>query len=111
MILPFDGARFRDTSVTDRPGDWGELYDRTLRQVIRIGDVITESAPPDREPYAFANDRILDEAVRIAAIYGEHPSAVVVWDGEDYGDGDLTASFAAIATAKGIDVVHVSTLE
>jgi hypothetical protein len=111
VILPFDGVRFRETSVTDRPGDWGELYDRTLQEISRIGDVVTESAPPDREPYAFANDRILEEALRIAAIEGKEPAAVVVWDGEDYGSGDLSASFAAVARSKGIDVVQVSTLE
>jgi hypothetical protein len=36
---------------------------------------------------------------------------VVVWDGEDYGSGDLSASFAAVARSKGIDVLQVSTLE
>jgi hypothetical protein len=111
VILPFEAARFRDTSVTDRPGDWAKLYDRTLEEVTRTGDVVTESAPADCEPYAFANDCILEEAARIAAMSGEHPSAVVVWDGEAYGAGDLSASFAAAARSKGMNVLQVSTLE
>jgi hypothetical protein len=111
VILPFDGGRFRDTSVTDRPGDWGGLYDRTLQDITRSGDVVTESAPPNCEPYVFANDRILNEAVRLAAVSGESAAAVVVWDGEDYGAGDLTASFAAAARSRGMNVLQVSTLE
>lgn len=30
VILPFERGRFRETSVTDRPGDWGTLYDEIL---------------------------------------------------------------------------------
>src|SRR5882672_10452911 len=26
VILPFERRRFRETSVTDRPGEWGRLY-------------------------------------------------------------------------------------
>jgi hypothetical protein len=31
IVLPFDRARFRMTSVVDRPGDWGALFDRERR--------------------------------------------------------------------------------
>ena len=30
IILPFDHNEFRSTSVTDRPGNWGPLYDAVL---------------------------------------------------------------------------------
>src|SRR5688500_11638506 len=30
VILPFERDRFRETSVTDRPGDWGQAYERLL---------------------------------------------------------------------------------
>jgi hypothetical protein len=30
VILPLERERFRDTSVTDRPGEWGPLYDQVL---------------------------------------------------------------------------------
>src|SRR5262245_15369924 len=33
IVLPFDRARFRATSVIDRPGDWGRLYDRILAEL------------------------------------------------------------------------------
>lgn len=33
VLLPFARALFRETSVADRPGDWGERYDRVLNEV------------------------------------------------------------------------------
>src|SRR5438067_9574049 len=33
LVLPFSAARFRATSVVDRPGDWGPVYDEVVRAV------------------------------------------------------------------------------
>src|SRR6185437_8645876 len=44
VILPFERGRFRDSSVTDRPGDWGALYDRILDEVQALNDLSIE--PP-----------------------------------------------------------------
>ena len=45
MILPFEPARFRETSVVDRPGDWGRIYDRILGEVAREeGVMVLEDA-------------------------------------------------------------------
>src|SRR5437879_1306075 len=30
IVLPFQPKRFRETSVTDRPGDWGSVFDRLV---------------------------------------------------------------------------------
>src|SRR5438270_205679 len=30
VVLPIERARFRESSVVDRPGDWGPLFDRVL---------------------------------------------------------------------------------
>lgn len=111
MVLPFDRDRFRESSVTDRPGDWGEMYERILDEVARTGDLVTESMQPGSEAYADANTRIVEESERIARAGGERPRAVVVWDGESYGNGDFSAAFAATARQKGWTVVQVSTLE
>ena len=40
IVLPFDPARFRQTSVTDRPGDWGPTYDRLVETARREGDLV-----------------------------------------------------------------------
>src|SRR5689334_21576201 len=30
IVLPFDRERFRETSVVDRPGNWGPIFDRHM---------------------------------------------------------------------------------
>jgi len=39
IVLPFKREKFRETSVTDRPGEWGSLYDRILDEVQKAGDL------------------------------------------------------------------------
>ena len=63
VILPFERSRFRETSVTDRPGDWGLLYDYILDAVEAAGDLVVLECGSDDEAYAAANRAILDEAV------------------------------------------------
>lgn len=111
VILPFDRARFRETSVTDRPGDWSALYERILGAVEAAGDLVMAAAPPDRDPYEFAGDRILEEAGQIAAGSGEPEAVVVVWDGTPRGAHDATQHLVEAAEKKGLAVLPVSTLE
>jgi hypothetical protein len=111
VILPFDRVRFRDSSVTDRQGNWGILYDRILDEVERAGDLLIEALPVAQAAYAWANGRILEEAECLAADSGESPRAIVVWEGNAGKPGDLTLDFAAAAKARGLTVLYVSTLE
>jgi hypothetical protein len=111
VILPFDRARFRETSVTDRPGDWGKLFDWMLDEVDAAGGLMVAAAPAGRDPYAFVNDRMLEEAGRLAGGSDQNQIAVVVWDGASYGPDDLTGLFAATAAARGMRVCYVSTAE
>jgi hypothetical protein len=39
IVLPFDKATFRASSVVDRGGDWGERYDRVVSEVEGQGDL------------------------------------------------------------------------
>jgi hypothetical protein len=48
VILPFERRRFRETSVTDRPGDWGPLYDQVIGSG---GDLVILRNEPDDEAY------------------------------------------------------------
>jgi hypothetical protein len=41
---------------------------------------------------------------------GREPTAIVVWEGESRGEGDMTARFAMLAAASGMRVVEVATL-
>ena len=112
IVLPFEAARFRDTSVTDRPGEWGAEFDRLVARAQAAGDlVVLPGAGEGTAAYAAANAAILDEAERLADSLGLAPRAVIVWDGAPRGPGDLTAGFAAAARARGWEVAEVGTGE
>jgi hypothetical protein len=112
IILPFERARFRRTSVVDRPGDCGALFDRILDEVAERDDVVTiaGNAQDDGAAYLAASEAILREAVRLAEERHEPAAAIVVWEGRSRGADDLTDAFRASATARGLAVFEVSTL-
>ena len=104
VVLPFDATKFRETSVTDRPGDWGPIFDRLVEAALRVGDlVVLEDAGEGGAAYAAANTRIIEEA---AAMPGAR-SAVIVWEGRPRGDDDATAEFADEARRSGLNVEEV----
>jgi hypothetical protein len=122
VVLPFGPERFRETSVVDRPGEWGPLYDRVIEAVTRAGDlVVLEDAGEGGAAYAAANERILDEALLLAgiAIAPDHEVievvppetalAVMVWEGRSRGDDDATERFATSARQRGLTVEEVAT--
>ena len=39
IVLPFSPRQFRETSVTDRPGDWGPFFDRLVEAAKVAGDL------------------------------------------------------------------------
>jgi hypothetical protein len=109
-VLPFDEARFRQTSVVDRPGEWGALFDRVVRELRETGDlVIPPGIDAAADPYLAANGRILDEAQALARETRDDLLAILVWDGESRGEGDVTEAFAADARRRGLRVLEVST--
>jgi hypothetical protein len=112
IVLPFEAARFRDTSVTDRPGAWGVEFDRLVARAEAAGDlVVLEGAGEGSAAYAAANRAILGEAEPLAEVLGAGLVAVIVWDGAPRGSGDLTEAFAAAARARGWEVAEVGTGE
>jgi hypothetical protein len=112
VILPFDPDRFRATSVVDRPGDWGPLYDRLMNSIASSGDLIVSSAGvAEKSPYAAVNRLILDEAEALAKPLDQRAIAVQVWDGQSRDDDDLTKSFGDDAMQRGMEVLTVSTVD
>jgi hypothetical protein len=109
VVLPFERHRFRGSSVTDRPGDWGSSFDLVVDDVTARGDLVVLEGPDGDEAYAAANGRILDEALRLAAS-PQDAAAVLVWEGASRGAGDLTAAFGDGAAARGLRVVHIKTV-
>ena len=110
MILPFERSRFRETSVTDRPGDWGLLYDYILDAVEAAGDLVVLECGSDDEAYAAANRAILDEAVTLGKDVHQPVDAVLIWNGASRGDGDLTENFAVEARKRGLTVTEILTV-
>jgi hypothetical protein len=111
VILPFSRDTFRATSVTDRPGEWGAVYDRVLAELHWMGDVVAlEGHGEGTETYLAANDAILEHAAALAPPSSAEAVAVVVWEGGSRGEDDITASFAEEARKRGLRVVEVKTL-
>lgn len=118
IVLPFEQNRFRETSVIDRPGEWGALFDRIIKEVEEAGDiVILGDEGEDEAIFTIANRTILDEAL-ILARQASHDKgkqsansvlAVLVWDGQSRGEGDLTVDFAEQARARGLAVIEIAT--
>jgi hypothetical protein len=113
VVLAFERQRFRRTSVIDRPGAWGPLYDRIIKIADASGDLVElTGAPDDESSYIAANRVMLDEAERLAdeADAAERLVAFLLWDRVDRGPADMTAQFGTEARARGFTVVEISTL-
>lgn len=106
LVLPFEKARFRETSVTDRPGDWGPTFDRLVSSV-SPGDIRVGKARTDDDAYVQVNEAILDLAQEVAK--DDKVVAVVAWDGRRR-DGDITGAFVDAARRRGIRLVAISTV-
>ena len=111
MVLPFGRDAFRGSSVTDRPGDWGPVYDRVLAELDPTGDVVTLAGHVTGDTaYAAANDAILDEAETLARQGATDVVALLVWEGAPRDGADMTAGFGEAARKRGYRVEHVKTL-
>jgi hypothetical protein len=109
IVLPFAPDQFRSSSVTDRPGDWGPIYDRQVRLARDAGRLIAHDHPQaDDATYARANEDILDAAERFAA--GHELHAVIAWEGNARAGTDITHAFADSARTRGMQVHEVLTV-
>jgi hypothetical protein len=98
IVLPFAAPRFRETSVTDRPGDWGPRFDRQIASVAAAADLVTlKVAGKDEVAYAAANKAIVSEAIGLAP----RRIALLVWEGSARADSDATADFGSLAREAG----------
>jgi len=109
VVLPFDRKKFRITSVIDRPGDWGALYDKLLDEVVKSGDLLVIPEKSEDEAYTDVNHAIVDEALALRQSLGHPVIGVLVWDGKSRGEQDFTQEFGVYARTKGITVVEIMT--
>lgn len=109
VVLPFDRATFRSTSVVDRPGDWGPLFDRIVSEIDHQGGLEVGSGDPDDpEVYLRANERIVSRALELANVSPR--ISVVVWEGAPRGTDDVTDDFRRRAEQAGFESRFVLTL-
>ncbi len=111
VILPFGREKFRNTSVTDRPGDWSELYDEICDEAEREGNlIILEGFENDEEKaYRAVTAELFKHAEHLRS-EKEQILAVAVWEGKAKNEKDETASFIEQAKAKNIKVEEISTV-
>jgi hypothetical protein len=119
VILPASRRKFRLTSVVDRPGDWGEIFDRQMDLAEREGAVhrVKSVKASNYDGYVSVLKVILDQATGCAnrtrkgdpADVPGRITALVVWDGQSYGDQDMTAAFLQQARDRSLSVREVFT--
>jgi hypothetical protein len=111
VVLPFDKATFRASSVVDRGGDWGERYDRIISEVEGQGDLVEFAHDKDDgQTYFTGNLEILDQAQLLAQELKTGAAALVVWNGELRGVDDVTGHFKQEALARGMEAREVLTV-
>lgn len=107
ILLPSDPEAFRASSVTDRPGNWGELYSNAIRtskvQVLKV--------PEGQQGYLETNLKLLDRAQDLAKQNHTSVNALVVWNQESRGPDDVTAHFLEQAKLRRIPVLEISTID
>ncbi len=106
VLLPSPPEQFRKSSVIDRPGDWGALYDEALKsskvEVLKLSD--------GQEGYLQTNLKLLDRAEALAREHNTSTTALVIWNEQSRGPDDVTAHFLEQAKLRKIPVLEVSTL-
>ncbi len=116
LVLPGAPALFRERSVTDRPGNWGPLFDGLVEESRRLGGLVELEALSDQRPQTMAyldvNDAIIEQALALAAREPrDDVLAVGVWNGASRGEDDITGLFLDSARAAGIATAEVPTLD
>jgi hypothetical protein len=114
IVLPFPPQRFRETSVIDRPGNWGPLFDHHIAAAAAADDlvVLSDQAGGDEAAYVAANEAIIREAQTLARDGAAHRLvAVLVWEEAAKSGIDATAGFRELAVKAGFQERSVQTLE
>lgn len=106
VVLPFSRAKFRSTSVVDRPGNWGPLFDKEVGEVAAHGDLIVLRTKPGGGIYVRTNHTIIEEAIALGNDLKCPVVAVRIWEGKTRGAGDLTEEFGLYAKKRDIPLLE-----
>jgi len=114
VILPYAQKDFRDSSVTDRPGGWGPLFDRIIQGLTPADQLeVLHESKDSATAFRVVNQTIVERALQVAEQTDNDatapPTAVIVWEGNARGSDDATADFRGRATKAGFRLIEVST--
>ncbi len=115
MVLPFDAETFRSSSVTDRPGNWGELFDIVHNELHKESNVIILNyAEDDKDVYEKTNFDILNTADSIFEKLKETGDrkkvALIVWEGSPKDANDTTDHFRKEAKKRSYTIEEINCL-
>ncbi len=108
VVLPFDAATFRRTSVRDRGPVWCDRYDRLIGS-LKSGELEILGEVEDGEVYHRTNTRLLERAARLRLIPAEEIVVLVLRPVGPY-RASVTDDLVDKAKEAGLPVVEVSTL-
>ena len=106
IVLPTNPEDFRASSVVDRPGAWGNLFDRIVADVKAKGDLVTHELGSGDDAYRAGNQAILNDAQAL----GGALEAWIVWNGMPRDESDITLHFADEAWKRKLRVRELLTL-
>ncbi len=106
IILPYSPSKFRESSVVDRPGDWGPIYDRLIDETAANNRLHILSSD-EKGNYDIATAGILSTATSMASL--ENIFGFVVWEGQPRDEDDATLDFKRQAEKLGLTVHEVAT--
>lgn len=112
LVLPFEAARFRETSVVDRGAEWGPRFDLALEHAEQHGRVLVIPATTgsDDEAYARTTEVIFEEAARLARELSAARAALAVWDQNPRSNADATLQFLDLAKQQQLECIELQTL-
>lgn len=116
MVLPFDAETFRSSSVTDRPGNWGELFDAVNNELRKKSNVVSLNYTEDDENvYEKTNFDILNTADIVFENLNETSDgkkvAIIIWEGAPKDSGDTTDHFRKEAINRGYMIEEINYLK
>jgi hypothetical protein len=109
VILPFDVARFRETSVVDRGAEWGPRYDAAIARASQLSVVDPVEGDNDAA-YALVTVQLIEQTRALAEARSSRALAIAVWDDNPRSDTDATKHFLDRARGAGLEVCVVRTL-
>lgn len=113
ILLPTDVRQFKTTSVSDRPGEWDDLYDQMVDTQQGTMELF-ELHLYDKEgsSYKMTNTLILEEAFIMSQAFAprEEVVALVAWEGKPKNANDYTEHFCREAEERNIPVQEILTI-